>query len=67
MKKDGRRYPRVNVEWPVTLRTDRGSMDGIALNISSGGAFVRFKELIPKGETLGMTTFQLAWRGTVAK
>ena len=30
-------------------------MDGIALNISSGGAFVRFKELIPKGETLSMT------------
>ena len=29
-------------------------MDGIALNVSSGGAFVRFKELIPKGETLNM-------------
>jgi len=55
MKEDGRRYPRVNVEWPVTLQTDRGSMDGIALNISSGGAFVRFKELVPKGETLDMT------------
>lgn len=55
MKEDGRRYPRVNVEWPDTLQTERGSMDSIALNISSGGVFFRCNELVAKGETLGMT------------
>ena len=55
MKEDGRRYPRANVEWPVTLQTERGSMDSIVLNISGGGVFFRCNELVPKGETLGMT------------
>ena len=33
--------PRVKVEWPVTMMTPEGDMDGIIENISAGGAFIR--------------------------
>lgn len=55
MKKDGRQYPRVNIEWPVTIQTERGSVDSTAFNISCGGVFFRYNELVPKGETLAIT------------
>jgi len=41
MQEDRRRYPRVNIEWPVTLQTDQGSNNSVALNISGDGVFMR--------------------------
>jgi hypothetical protein len=41
MQEDRRRYPIVNIEWPVTLQTDQGSNNSVALNISGDGVLIR--------------------------
>ena len=38
--KERRRFPRVEVEWPVTMLTTRGPIEGKVVNVSLGGAFV---------------------------
>lgn len=37
---DGRGGPRIKIKWPVTVRTDEGSMDGVTLDLGTDGAFV---------------------------
>lgn len=36
-----RAHPRVPVSWPVTMVTPEGDVDGIIVNISAGGAYIR--------------------------
>ena len=36
-----REHPRVPVSWPVTMVTPEGDIDGIIVNISAGGAYIR--------------------------
>jgi c-di-GMP-binding flagellar brake protein YcgR len=38
-----RRYPRAKIEWPVTVKTSRGTISGYTLNLSAGGATVRLQ------------------------
>ena len=37
-----RRYPRARIEWAVTVTTDKGVIAGVTLNVSAGGATLRF-------------------------
>ena len=37
-----RRYPRARIEWSVTIKTDKGVVEGVTLNVSAGGATLRF-------------------------
>jgi len=39
-----RRYPRAEVNWPVTILTASGPIEGEVRNISSGGAFISCSE-----------------------
>jgi hypothetical protein len=39
-----RRYPRVEVKWPVTILTASGPIEGEVRNISPGGAFISCSE-----------------------
>ena len=32
--------PRVKVKWPVTVNTEKGSMEGVTLDLGTDGAFV---------------------------
>ena len=32
--------PRVKVKWPVTVKTEKGSMEGVTLDLGTDGAFV---------------------------
>jgi hypothetical protein len=32
--------PRVKLKWPVTVTTEKGSMDGVTLDLGTDGAFV---------------------------
>ena len=32
--------PRVKVKWPVTIKTEKGSMEGVTLDLGTDGAFV---------------------------
>jgi c-di-GMP-binding flagellar brake protein YcgR len=37
----GRQGPRFKVKWPVEVKTNQGSMDGVTLDLGTDGAFVR--------------------------
>ena len=39
--RERRRYPRAIIEWPVGIKTARGTVEGVTLNISGGGATIR--------------------------
>ena len=39
--RERRRYPRAKVEWQVTIKSDRGILTGITLDVSAGGASIR--------------------------
>ena len=45
-----RKYPRVEVQWPVTMMTPEGDMDGTIENISAGGAYIRCGTLLSKND-----------------
>jgi hypothetical protein len=32
--------PRVKIKWPVTIKTEKGSMEGVTLDLGTDGAFV---------------------------
>ena len=37
---DGRGRPRIKIKWPVTVKTAKGSMDGVTLDLGTDGAFI---------------------------
>ena len=39
-----RRYPRAQTEWLVSIKRDQIEVKGITLNVSAGGATVRFQD-----------------------
>jgi c-di-GMP-binding flagellar brake protein YcgR len=45
-----RKNPRVDVEWPVTMMTPEGDMEGTIENISAGGAYIRCGTLLSKND-----------------
>ena len=49
-----RRYPRAKIEWPVTVKTSRGTTSGYTLNLSAGGATVRLQDPPLVHETIEM-------------
>ena len=45
-----RTHPRVQVNWPVTMMTPEGDMDGFIENVSAGGAYIRCGTLLAKND-----------------
>ena len=43
--KERREHSRTKVEWPVSMSTTHGLVDGLIKNISSGGALIQSLEL----------------------
>lgn len=46
---------RIKVEWPVTIETARGSVEGKTRDISAGGAHIRCTEYLQLHEPVSMT------------
>jgi c-di-GMP-binding flagellar brake protein YcgR len=46
---------RIKVEWPVTIETARGSVEGKTKDISAGGAHIRCTEYLQLHEPVSMT------------
>ena len=46
---------RINVEWPVTIETARGSVEGKTKDISAGGAHIRCTEYLQLNEPVSIT------------
>ena len=40
MSADRRGYPRAELKWPVIMKTNEGSTEGVTLNITPGGCFI---------------------------
>jgi c-di-GMP-binding flagellar brake protein YcgR len=49
-----RQFPRVEVEWPVTMLTSLGPIEGEVMNVSLGGAFIYCQEQPKANETFRM-------------
>ena len=72
---DKRRYPRVEIAWPVTVMTPYGPVGGTTQNLSVGGACIRLAEtpeleevfrliLRPAEQLLLPATAELVWSET---
>ena len=46
--------PRVKVKWPVTVKTEEGSMDGVTLDLGTDGAFVSCAKPLRLNEVFDM-------------
>jgi uncharacterized protein (TIGR02266 family) len=40
MSKDRRAYPRAKLKWPVAIKTEEGSTEGVTRNITPDGCFI---------------------------
>ena len=62
-----RKYPRVEVKWPVTMMTTDGDANGIVENVSSGGAYIRTRKLLSNNDLIVMGVLglkqELLWIG----
>ncbi len=54
-----RRYPRLEVNWPLTINTPQGPVAGVMKDISAGGAFVSGQESFQLDEELSLTDIHL--------
>lgn len=54
-----RRYPRLVVNWPLTINTPGGPVAGVMKDISAGGAFVRGQESFQLDAQLSLTDIHL--------
>jgi PilZ domain len=46
--------PRVKVKWPVTVKTDKGAMEGVTLDLGTDGAFVSCAKPLRLNEVFDM-------------
>ena len=73
MSKDRRIYPRAKLKWPVAIKTEEGSTEGVTRNISPDGCFITCRrplrlnvvfELaikIPKSKSSIRATGEVVW------
>ena len=57
LRTEKRKHSRVGINWPVIIETDQGSFEGVALNISSGGAFVHSSKVLKLNEVFRMVIY----------
>jgi len=57
IRTEKRQHSRVGINWPVVIETDQGSFEGVALNISSGGAFVHCSKELKLNDVLRMVIY----------
>jgi hypothetical protein len=49
-----RKAPRINVNWPITIITSRGTIEGESRNITPSGVFIHCKTKLPEDEVYQM-------------
>ena len=47
---DRRQMPRINVNWPITIITSQGTIEGESRNITLSGVFIHCKTKLPEDE-----------------
>ena len=73
MSKDRRAYPRAKLKWPVTIKTEEGSTEGVTRNITPDGCFITCRRplrlnvvfdlaiKIPKSKSSIKATAEVVW------
>ena len=51
MTDERREMSRIYVTWPITVITDKGTIEGESVNITPSGVFVRCKQVLRENET----------------
>ena len=49
-----RKMPRINVNWPVTIITSQGTIEGESRNITPSGVFIHCKKKLPEDKVYQM-------------
>ena len=49
-----RKAPRINVNWPITIITSQGTIEGESRNITPSGVFIHCKKKLPEDEVYQM-------------
>ena len=49
-KNERREQPRIKASWPVTIITDRGTIEGRSINITASGLFMQCSEKFRENE-----------------
>ena len=49
-----RQTPRINVNWPITIITSQGTIEGESRNITPSGLFIHCKSKLPEDEVYQM-------------
>ncbi len=44
MSQERRDYPRAKIKWPVKVKTDKGTMDGVTSDVTPNGVFIHCKK-----------------------
>ncbi len=52
MTRERRKYPRVEIRWPLTLMTSEGAKEGETKNIGAGGALISCQYPLPLHEKI---------------
>ena len=71
-----RSYPRAEIRWPVTIKTDEGIIEAKLRNLGIGGAYIHCEEILEPGEAVTLTiqpptgspltiTAEVIWAGKI--
>jgi Tfp pilus assembly protein PilZ len=71
-----RSYPRAEIRWPVTIKTDQGIIEAKLRNLGIGGAYIHCEQTLEAGEAVTLTiqpptgspltiTAKVVWAGKV--
>ena len=55
VKKEKRTYPRAKLKWPVVVKTAKGAVEGLTLNITPNGVFIRCRKPLRLNEVAEIT------------
>ena len=50
-----RSYPRAEIRWPATIKTDEGIIEAKLRNLGIGGAYIHCEETLEPGEAFTLT------------
>jgi Tfp pilus assembly protein PilZ len=55
VKKERRTYPRAKLRWPVVVKTGKGAVEGVTVNITPNGVFIRCRKPLRLNEVAEIT------------
>ncbi len=55
MSQERRIYPRAKIKWPVKVKTDKGTMDGVTSDVTPNGVFIHCQKPFRLNEVFDLT------------